>query len=283
MRSWFMAVLCASVVSAAAVGAQDAPAPDAPAPVPAAADGGPRTITTRVRHVSTVVLPTTETIVDVVAGDAEYWDVSAAAHLAFIRPLMEGAESNLVILTSGGAVISLVVVERSDAPIDAVVQLDTGDALAGGPGSGPVLAPVSVVAAAARQAAAAWESVTTAEATAAARLATVATSAQAALDADREAYPRLLQFVYSFGERDARAGPFFIEGMWHDGEHTFLRTRATSPLLYEFSDDGSLDVVTDAVVIGGSVYVVPRVLGPGLLTVEGERLVWSVSTRKVGP
>ena len=71
----------------------------------AAQDDEPRTVTTRVRHVSTLVLPRAETIVDVVVGDAEYWDVSASAHLAFVRPLMAGAESNLVILTASGAVL----------------------------------------------------------------------------------------------------------------------------------------------------------------------------------
>ena len=107
----------------------------------AAQDREPRIVTTRVRHVSTIVLPATDTIVDVIAGDGEYWDVSASAHVAFIRPLMAGAESNLVILTAAGAVIPLVVVERSDAPVDAVVQL--------GPATGPATAPVAAVAAAA--------------------------------------------------------------------------------------------------------------------------------------
>ena len=56
----------------------------------AAQEDEPRTVTTRVRHVSTVVLPVSDTIVEVVAGDGEYWDVSASAHLAFIRPLIAG-------------------------------------------------------------------------------------------------------------------------------------------------------------------------------------------------
>ena len=92
-----------------------------------AQDETPRTVTTRVRHVSTVVLLPSDTIVEVVAGDAEYWDVSASAYLAFIRPLMAGAESNLMILTAAGAVIPLVIVERSDAPVDGVVRLGPMD------------------------------------------------------------------------------------------------------------------------------------------------------------
>ena len=245
-----------------------------------AQDDAPRTVTTRVRHVSTVVLPATDTIVEVVAGDAEYWDVSAAAHVAFIRPLVEGAESNLVILTAAGAVIPLVVVERSDATVDAVVHLEPSDGLA----TAPVLAPVAAVAAAARDAAAAWGSVATAEATAAERVEAARVATQAERDAGREAYPRRLQFAYRWPAGEPRGAPFFVEGMWHDGERTYLRTRATSPVLYEYAGDGGpLGVVTDAAVVGGVVYVVPRVLGPGVLEVGGERVAWVATPRKMGP
>ena len=246
----------------------------------AAQDDAPRTVTTRVRHVSTVVLPATDTIVEVVAGDGEYWDVSASAHLAFIRPLMAGAESNLVILTAAGAVIPLVVVERSDAPVDAVVRLGPAD----GPATAPVLAPVAAVAAAARSAAAAWASVETAETAAAARLEAARLATQAELDAGREAYPRRLQFAYAWPAGEPRDAPFFVEGMWHDGEHTYVRTRAAAPVLYEHAGGaGPLEVVTVAAVIGGRVHVVPRVLGPGVLEVGGKRVAWSVATRRTGP
>ena len=245
----------------------------------AAQDREPRTVTTRVRHVSTIVLPATDTIVEVIAGDGEYWDVSASAHLAFIRPLMAGAESNLVILTAAGAVIPLVVVERSDAPVDAVVQLGP----ANGPARAPVLAPVAAVAAAARNAAAAWGLVVTAEATAAERIEAARVATQAELDAGREAYPRRLQFAYEFAAGDVRGAPFLVEGMWHDGERTYLRTRATSPVLYEFvGDGGALERVTDAVVVSGVVYVVPRVLGSGVLDVGGDRVGWLATPRETG-
>ena len=245
----------------------------------AAQDDAPRTVTTRVRHVSTVVLPATETIVDVVVGDGEYWDVSSSAHLAFIRPLIEGAASNLVILTAAGAVIPLVVVERSDAPVDGVVRLGLVDT----PGTRPVLAPVAAVEAAERRAADAWSSVASAEAGAVERLEAARAATQAELDARREAYPRRLQFEYRWGlGGEPRDPPWLVEGMWHDGERTYLRTRAASPVLYE-RVDGALEPVTVATVIDGVVYVVSRVLGPGVLEVAGERLPWSVATRRTGP
>ena len=243
----------------------------------AAQDDEPRTVRTRLRHVSTVVLSIGETIVDVIAGDAEYWDVSSAAHLAFIRPLMEGAASNLVILTAGGAVIPLVVVEQSEGAVDAVVRLGASET----PGPGPVLAPVATVAAAVQASAAAWASVASAEAGAAEQLEAARLTTQAELDARREAYPRRLQFAYAF-EGEPREAPFFVEGMWHDGERTYVRTRAIAPVLHEVDDTGTVGVVAveDAV---GSVYVISRVLGSGFLLVNGERLAWSVTTRRTGP
>ena len=245
-----------------------------------AQDGEPRTVTTRLRHVSTVVLPVSDTIVDVVAGDAEYWDVSASAHLAFIRPLMEGAESNLIILTAGGAVIPLVVVERREGAVDAVVRLGAPE----GPATAAVLAPVAAVAAAARAAAEAWGSVAEAEAAAAARLDAARRATQAELDAGREAYPRRLQFAYEFAGSEPRAEPFLVEGMWHDGERTYLRTRAVAPVVYEMAESsGAAEVVTVEGMVGGSVYVLPRVLGPGFLEVNGARLAWSMATRRTGP
>ena len=191
---------------------------------------------------------------------------------------MAGAESNLVILTASGAVLPLVVVERSEGAVDAVVRLGAAEA----PGTASVLAPVATVAAAARSSAAAWASVASAEAAAIERVDAARRATQAELDAGREAYPRRLQFVYEFTGREPLAEPFFVEGMWHDGERTYVRTRAVAPVLYEVAESGTVEAVTVEDMVG-SVYVLPRVLGPGFLDVGGERLVWSMTTRRTGP
>ncbi len=123
----------------------------------------PITVTTRVRHVTTVVLPEAMEIVDVILGDAECWDVSAAAHLAFVRPLVEDGRSNLVLLTAAGSLVPLLVVERADAAVDAVVPV--GEALEGAGGASsrrtadaePVLASTAAVEATAARVAAGWE------------------------------------------------------------------------------------------------------------------------------
>ena len=269
MRAWALAFGCVLLGgSAAAQGLR----------APAAAGDEPVTVTARVRHVSAIVLPETAEIVDVVVGDGAQWDVSAAAHLAFVRPLVEGARSNLVLLTAAGAVLPLALVESADGPVDAVVRIGSGAEPGAG---GPALAPADAVAAVAARAAEAWEAVAAAETRAAERIEAARTAAQAALDARREAYPREARFDYRW-PAEASGYPWMVEGMWHDGRRTYLRTRAIAPVLYE-RVGGELAEVTVSAVLDDVLRVVPRVLGAGALEVGGERLAWTARPRKAGP
>ena len=258
--------------------AQDLRAPAAPGDVPI-------TVTTRVRHVSTVVLPPTSSIVDVVVGDAEYWDVSSSAHMAFVRPLVEAARSNLVLLTAAGAVVPLLVVEQADAPVDAVVRIEPPDHVPASemPSAGPVLTTSEAVASMAQRAVEAWEEAEEAEAGAAERIEAARTTAQETLDTRREAYPRQLQFDYRWAfDANPSSHPWLVEGLWHDGQRTYLRTRATSPVLYE-QVAGVLEPVAVAAVLDEVLHVVPRVLGAGALEVDGRRIAWLVDPREAGP
>lgn len=236
-------------------------------------------VMTRLRHVSTVVLPETAEIVEVVPGDPEQWDVSAAAHLVFVRPLVEGARSNVVLLTAAGAIVPLAVIESSEEAVDAVVRVDAPSVSA--EGAGPVLAAAESVAATAARAAEAWEAVAAAETRASERIAVARNAATAKLDENREAYPRQLQFDYRL-PAGAAGYPWLVEGMWHDGRRTYLRTRAIAPALYERLD-GELQRVSVSAVLEDVLHVVPRVLGSGALEVGGRRLTWTARPRKAGP
>ena len=82
--------------------------------------------------------------------------------------------------------------------------------------------------------------------------------AQAGVEAFRAEYPTRLQFQYELSDR-AREAPFSVEGMWHDGQFTYLRSRAQeSPALYEVQDgDPSLvayDLTGDSVVA----WIIPK-------------------------
>ena len=265
MRAWALSLGCALAVTPVA-----AQGPDAPA-----TQDAPITVMTRVRHVSAVVLPETAEIVEVVAGDPEYWDVSAAAHLVFVRPLVEGARSNVVLLTAAGGVVPLFVVESADAMVDAVVRVATPAGVV------PVLAKAGAAAASAARAAEAWEAVAAAETRATERVEAARTAARNRLDAGREAYPRRLRFDYRW-PGGAADYPWFVEGMWHDGRRTYLRTRAIAPVFHE-RVDGELEGVRVSAVLGDVLHVVPRVLGSGALEVGGRRLGWTARPRKAGP
>ncbi len=270
MRAWVLTLGCALLAAPAAAQGLRATA----APV-----DSPLTVTARVRHVTTVVLPEAAKIVDVVMGDAERWDISAAAHLAFVRPLVEGARSNVVLLTAGGDIVPLLLVERDDAPVDAVVRLAAG--ATDGEDAAPVLAAAETVSSAAARAAEAWASVEAAQAQAAERVGVARTAARDRLDAGRESYPRQLQFDYRLPV-GATGYPWLVEGMWHDGRRTYLRTRAISAVLYE-RVDGELERVSVSAVLDDVLHVAPRVLGAGALEVGGRRLAWTASPRKAGP
>ena len=60
--------------------------------------------------------------------------------------------------------------------------------------------------------------------------------AESAIEAFRAGYPERLAFEYRL-DGDAADRPFLVEAMWHDGQFTYLRSRAQeSPALYELRD-----------------------------------------------
>ena len=47
-------------------------------------------IRAKTRHTTVIVLPATETVLDFVVGDSEYWHLTGAANLAFLKPDRRG-------------------------------------------------------------------------------------------------------------------------------------------------------------------------------------------------
>ena len=56
-------------------------------------------IQTKVRHTTVIVLPAKENILDFVVGDSEYWHLTGAAHLAFLKPIAEGVKTNVALIS----------------------------------------------------------------------------------------------------------------------------------------------------------------------------------------
>ena len=232
--------------------------------VAAAEDGQDRiyAIRARVRHTTVIVLPAGERILDFVAGDSEYWHLTGAANVAYLKPLAEDAATNVALVCESGRIYSFLVSEHGDEPPHLVVRVEAGAEAAGMSGAGlPAFVARSEVAAYREMAAEAAEAARRAQAAAAAEI-----------EAFRASYPTRLAFEYRL-DRDASRRPFLVEAMWHDGQFTYLRSRAQeAPALYELRDGEPSLVAFDLGEDG--LYVAHRVLGDGWLQIGDERLRW---------
>ena len=71
---------------------------------------------TRVRHTTVIQLPGRENILDFVVGDSEYWHLTGAANLAFLKPISEGVSTNVALVCESGRIYSFLVSEQPGQP-----------------------------------------------------------------------------------------------------------------------------------------------------------------------
>ena len=101
--------------------------PWAIAPLPAAGAQGPMLrieaipgvdqlvdIQTQVRHTTVIVLPENESILDFVVGDSEYWHLTGAANVAFLKPIATGVETNVALICESGRIYSFLASEGGE-------------------------------------------------------------------------------------------------------------------------------------------------------------------------
>ena len=253
--------------------AQQAPADAALLRVPPPEEGGERIprIRARVRHTTVIVLPAGERILDFVAGDSEYWHLTGAANVAYLKPLAEDAATNIALVCESGRIYSFLVSEHGEGPPHLVVRVEAGAEAAGMAGA-PGFVARSEVAVYREMAAEAVEAARMAREEAEAGVLEARERAEKEVEAFRASYPGRLRFEYRLN-RDAPGRPFLVEAMWHDGEFTYLRSRAQeSPALYELQDGEPSLVAFDLSEDG--LYVARRVLGDGWLQIGDERLRW---------
>ena len=81
-------------------------------------------VTTRIRHTTVIQLPARENILDFIVGDSEYWHLTGAANLAFLKPIGEGVNTNVALVCESGRIYSFLVNER-DAPPHLIVRVGT--------------------------------------------------------------------------------------------------------------------------------------------------------------
>ena len=192
-------------------------------------------VNTRIRHTTVIQLPAHETILDFVVGDSEYWHLAGAANLAFLKPIGERVTTNVALVCESGRIYSFLVTERAEPP-HLVVRILAADADPAGTGHVPAFVARSRVAEYQLMAEESRAAVLAAQQDAEARITAMRQDASAQVDAFRATYPTRLQFPYRLDDRAAR-WPFLVEGMWHDGQFTYLRSTAQeTPALYENKD-----------------------------------------------
>ena len=221
------------------------------------------------------MLPAGENILDFVVGDSEYWHLTGAANVAFLKPLSPDAATNIALVCESGRIYSFLVAEASDGPPHLVVRVESGaeeTGLSGGGTGQPAFVARSEVAAYQLMAAEAAEAARSAREAAETGVLEARSEAEAKIEAFRAGYPERLAFEYRLAE-DAAERPFLVEAMWHDGEFTYLRSRAQeSPALYELLDGEPALVAYDLTEDG--LYIARHVLADGWLQIGDERASW---------
>ena len=236
---------------------------------------------TRVRHTTVIVLPAGERILDFVAGDSEYWHLTGAANVAFLKPLSADAATNIALVCESGRIYSFLVSEDGEKPPHLVVRVEAGaeaGAMSASGASGPAFVARSEVAAYRRMAEEAAAAARGAREQAEAAVVEARAEAEAATEAFRTEYPSRLAFEYRL-DKSASERPFLVEAMWHDGTFTYVRSRAQeSPALYEMLDGEPALVAFD--LTGDGLYIARHVVGDGWLQIGDERMRWRFEPRE---
>lgn len=230
-------------------------------------------IDARLRMTTLVVLPEGEEILDFVCGDKDYWVVSGADNLAYIKPAKAGAVTNLNLVTAIGHVYSFLLTEgAADPDLKVFVTPDTSARPATRASTRSNTAPdVDTLR---RETTNAREEAERIKRDAEDAVRTTQRKAQESIDAFKAAYPVRLHFPYVF---KARSKPFKVTAIYHDDRFTYIRAEGRElPALYEVVDHAP-NLVSYQVEQG--VYVVPKILEHGYLAIGKRRLRFDTAVR----
>jgi len=218
-------------------------------------------INARLRFTTMIILPEQEQILDFVCGDKEFWVVSGAQNLAYVKPAKAGASTNLNLVTASGNVYSFLLAEGTGEADLKLYVVPDGSMKAAGASTRKFYSAAEVD-----------ELRQTAE--------TAKKDAQAARDGAaktidervntfKASYPTQLTFPYRF---KANERPFFVTAIYTDGTFTYIKSDAQElPALYEVRD-GTPNLINFQVEHG--VYVVAKILENGYLSIGKQTLAF---------
>ena len=239
-------------------------------------------VRTRVRHTTVIQLPARENILDFIVGDSEYWHLTGAANLAFLKPISEGVNTNVALVCESGRIYSFLVSEQPGQP-HLVVRIDSAaesDPRISPGGHEPAFVARDQVAAYQQMAEQARQTAVAAQTEAEQQIAAVQQQAEGKINSFRAIYPTRLKFPYRLADK-ALKWPFLVESMWHDGRFTYLRSHAQeSPALYEIKDGKPALVAYDLTEDG--LYIARHLLGEGWLQIGEKKAKWRFTPPELG-
>ena len=240
-------------------------------------------VRTRVRHTTVIQLPGRENILDFVVGDSEYWHLTGAANLAFLKPISEGVNTNVALVCESGRIYSFLVSEQQGQPhlVVRIASAAENDPRISPSRHQPAFVARDQVAAYQQMAEQARQNAVAAQTEAEQQIDAARQQAEVEIDSFRADYPTRLKFPYRLQDK-ALKWPFLVQGMWHDGQFTYLRCNAQeSPALYEIKDGKPALVAYDLTEDG--LYVARHLLGDGWLQIGKEKAQWKVERRELEP
>jgi type IV secretory pathway VirB9-like protein len=205
----------------------------------------------KVRYTTLIVLPQGEKILDFIIGDKDMWVLEGADRYAYLKPAGKDISTTVTLVTQAGNLYSFLASEVSgQAEPDVKVFVELSDPSQFQPPSAPVRYVPAEEAEQLRQ-----------------QLVEEQAGRTKAIAAFASDYPTHISFAYQFRSNHK---PFFVTAIWHDQTSTFIRSHAREkPTLYELKDGELVLINYD---LKGDVYVVPKVLDAGRLTVGKQSL-----------
>jgi len=221
-------------------------------------------VNAHLRMTTLLILPESEEILDYVCGDKDFWVISGAQNLAYVKPAKAGATTNLNLVTAAGHVYSFLLVEGDrDPDLKVFVVLDPQLVKA------PVKRTSQELDEANRQVALARDEASQARREAEDARRAAERTAQEAIDRFKANYPFHIRFPYAFS---ARTKPFEVSAIYHDDRFTYIRTGGRElPAVYEV-----IDHVPNLVGyhVEQGVIVISKVIDHGYLAIGKRRLAF---------
>jgi type IV secretion system protein VirB9 len=228
-------------------------------------------IDTRLRMTTLVILPDGEEILDFVCGDKDYWVVSGAQNLAYIKPAKAGATTNLNLVTASGRVYSFLLAEgAADPDLKVFVVPDPSEPATPRPSRSSAVDADALN----RQLSEARAEVDAAKRDAEESKHAAAREAEESIDKFKAGYPLQIQFPYAF---KPRSKPFRVSAIYHDSRFTYIRLDSSElPAVYEVVDHVPNLVSFQA---EHDTLIVPKVLEHGYLAIGKQRLPFDVVSK----